>query len=493
MHIKMENIWKSFGTNSVLEGVDVDIKPGTVHALMGENGAGKSTLMNILTGLHKKDKGKIFVDGKEINYTNINESEDDGIYFIHQEINDYPEMTVLQNIFVANEITTKLGFLDNQKMKEKAESVFKTLGIDISLDSKIKDLSVGQRQLIEIAKVLMKDAKFIVMDEPSASLMTEEIERLFKIIKDLKAKGVTVVYISHRMEEIFEICDYITVMRDGKSVDTKAVSESNYDEVVRKMVGREITDYYPEKTNEIKDIIFEAKNLESNGVFKNINFHVKEGEILGFSGLMGSGRTEIMRAVFGLDPLDGGEIILKGEKLNIKGPKDSISKGIGFITEDRKDEGLILDESINDNIILPVISQFAKNHIINDSEVHDLVDMLVNRLKIKSESRNDPASSLSGGNQQKVVLAKWITISPQVLILDEPTRGVDVGAKREIYTLINELAEKGVAIIVVSSDLPELLGISDRIMVVHEGKITGELSREEATQEKIMTYATGGQ
>lgn len=493
MHIKMENIWKSFGTNSVLEGVDVDIKPGTVHALMGENGAGKSTLMNILTGLHKKDKGKIFVDGKEINYTNINESEDDGLYFIHQEINDYPEMTVLQNIFVANEITTKLGFLDNQKMKEKAESVFKTLGIDISLDSKIKDLSVGQRQLIEIAKVLMKDAKFIVMDEPSASLMTEEIERLFKIIKDLKAKGVTVVYISHRMEEIFEICDYITVMRDGKSVDTKAVSESNYDEVVRKMVGREITDYYPEKTNEIKDIIFEAKNLESNGVFKNINFHVREGEILGFSGLMGSGRTEIMRAVFGLDPLDSGEIILKGEKLNIKGPKDSISKGIGFITEDRKDEGLILDESINDNIILPVISQFAKNHIINDSEVHDLVDMLVSRLKIKSESRNDPASSLSGGNQQKVVLAKWITISPQVLILDEPTRGVDVGAKREIYTLINELAEKGVAIIVVSSDLPELLGISDRIMVVHEGKITGELSREEATQEKIMTYATGGQ
>ena len=493
MHIKMENIWKSFGTNSVLEGVDVDIKPATVHALMGENGAGKSTLMNILTGLHKKDKGKIFVDGKEINYTNINESEDDGIYFIHQEINDYPEMTVLQNIFVANEITTKLGFLDNQKMKEKAESVFKTLGIDISLDSKIKDLSVGQRQLIEIAKVLMKDAKFIVMDEPSASLMTEEIERLFKIIKDLKAKGVTVVYISHRMEEIFEICDYITVMRDGKSVDTKAVSESNYDEVVRKMVGREITDYYPEKTNEIKDTIFEAKNLESNGVFKNINFHVREGEILGFSGLMGSGRTEIMRAVFGLDPFDSGEIILKGEKLNIKGPKDSISKGIGFITEDRKDEGLILDESINDNIILPVISQFAKNHIINDSEVHDLVDMLVNRLKIKSESRNDPASSLSGGNQQKVVLAKWITISPQVLILDEPTRGVDVGAKREIYTLINELAEKGVAIIVVSSDLPELLGISDRIMVVHEGKITGELSREEATQEKIMTYATGGQ
>lgn len=493
MHIKMENIWKSFGTNSVLEGVDVDIKPATVHALMGENGAGKSTLMNILTGLHKKDQGKIYLDNKEVNYTDINESEAVGIYFIHQEINDYPEMTVLQNIFVGSEITNKFGFLDNQKMKEKAKSVFKTLAINIDLDTKIKDLSVGQRQLIEIAKTLMKDAKFIIMDEPSASLMTEEIERLFKIIKDLKSKGVTVVYISHRMEEIFEICDYITVMRDGKSVDTKTVSDSNYDDVVKKMVGREITDYYPEKNNEIKNTIFEAKNLSSNGVFDNINFHVREGEILGFSGLMGSGRTEIMRAIFGLDPLDKGEIFLKDKKLSIKGPKDSIKNGIGFITEDRKDEGLILNESINDNIILPVISQFAKNHIINDSEVHDLVDMLIKRLSIKSESRNDLSSSLSGGNQQKVVLAKWITISPQLLILDEPTRGVDVGAKREIYSLINELAEKGVAIIVVSSDLPELLGISDRIMVVHEGKITGELNKEEATQEKIMTYATGGQ
>lgn len=492
MHIKMENIWKSFGTNSVLEGVDVDIKPATVHALMGENGAGKSTLMNILTGLHKKDQGKIFVDGKEVNYTDINESEAAGIYFIHQEINDYPEMTVLQNMFVGKEITTKFGFLDTQKMREKAKPIFETLGIDINLDSKIKDLSVGQRQLIEIAKTLMNDAKFIIMDEPSASLMTEEIERLFKIIEDLKKKGVTVVYISHRMEEIFEICDYITVMRDGISVDTKAIPDTNYDEVVRKMVGREITDYYPEKTNAIRGKIFEVKNFTSKGVFEDVNFHVKAGEILGFSGLMGSGRTEIMRAIFGLDPHTSGEIILKGEKLNIKGPKDAIDKGIGFITEDRKDEGLVLNESINDNIILPVIGQFAKRNIINDTEVHDLVDMLIERLKIKSETRNDLASSLSGGNQQKVVLAKWLTISPQVLILDEPTRGVDVGAKREIYTLINELAERGVAVIAVSSDLPELLGISDRIMVVHEGKITGELTREEATQEKIMTYATGG-
>lgn len=492
MHVKMEGIWKAFGTNSVLEGVDVDMREGTVHALMGENGAGKSTLMNILTGLHKKDKGRIFIDGKEVSFSNIKESENAGIYFIHQEINDYPEMTVLQNIFVGNEITTKLGFLDNKKMAEKILPVFESLGIEIDLNARIKDLSVGQRQLIEIAKTLMKDAKFIIMDEPSASLMTEEIEKLFKIINDLRRKGVTIVYISHRMEEIFEICDYITVMRDGISVDTKAIPDTNYDEVVRKMVGREITDYYPKKTTPIKDVIFEVKNLTRKGAFEDVNFKVKAGEILGFSGLLGSGRTEIMRSIFGLDKLDSGEIYLYGKKLNINSPQNAIKSGIGFITEDRKDEGLVLNKSIKDNIILPVIDQFAMKKIINDNEVNDLVDMLIERLKIKVETRFDTAGSLSGGNQQKVVLAKWITISPQVLILDEPTRGVDVGAKREIYSLINELAGKGVAIIVVSSDLPEILGISDRIMVVHEGHITGELNKDEATQEKIMTYATGG-
>ena len=493
MHVKMEGIWKAFGTNSVLEGVDVDMKEGTVHALMGENGAGKSTLMNILTGLHKKDKGRIFIDGKETEFTNIKESENAGIYFIHQEINDYPEMTVLQNIFVGNEITNSFGFLDNKKMAEKILPVFKNLGIEIDLNCKIKDLSVGQRQLIEIAKTLMKDAKFIIMDEPSASLMTEEIEKLFKIINDLRKKGVTIIYISHRMEEIFEICDYITVMRDGISVDTKAIPETNYDEVVRKMVGREITDYYPEKTTPIKDTIFEVKNLNRKGVFEDVNFHVKAGEILGFSGLLGSGRTEIMRAIFGLDKLDSGKIYLHGKEIDTSSPQKSIKCGIGFITEDRKDEGLVLNKTIKDNIILPVIDQFAVNHgLVNDNEVNDLVDMLIQRLKIKVENRYDIAGSLSGGNQQKVVLAKWITISPQVLILDEPTRGVDVGAKREIYSLINELAGKGVAVIVVSSDLPEILGISDRIMVVHEGHITGELNKKEATQEKIMTYATGG-
>lgn len=492
MNIRMENIWKAFGGNSVLEGVNIEIKPARVHALMGENGAGKSTLMNILTGLHKKDQGKIFVDGNEVDFSNIKESEEAGIYFIHQEINDFPEMTVLQNVFVGDEITNKFGFLDNAKMRAKISPIFDSLGIKIDLDKKINELSVGQRQLIEIAKILMKDAKFIIMDEPSASLMTEDIERLFKIIKELKSRGVSIVYISHRMEEIFQICDDVTVMRDGISVDTKEVKDTDNNEIVRKMVGRELKDFYPEKTSPIGDVIFEVKNLSIKEKFEDISFSVKKGEILGFSGLLGSGRTEIMRSIFGMDKLDQGQIILEDKIINIDGPDQAIKNGIGFISEDRKDEGLILDHSIKDNTILPVIDQFAKKHIINDKEVSDLVGMLKDRLKIKAPSVDDEVGSLSGGNQQKVVLAKWITISPKVLILDEPTRGVDVGAKREIYTLINELASKGVAIIVVSSDLPEVLGISDRIIVVHEGKISGQLDRSDADQEKIMTYATGG-
>lgn len=487
----MKNIWKSFGTNAVLKGVDIDIKSGSVHALMGENGAGKSTLMNILTGLHQANQGQILVDGQPTAYDDINASEAAGIYFIHQEINDYPDLTVLHNMFVGKEITNKFGFLDTKQMTAKALPVFNALGVEIDLNTKIHELSVGERQLIEIAKVLMNDAKFIIMDEPSASLTKDEIEKLFQIIRDLKQKGVTIVYISHRMEEIFEICDEITVMRDGVSVDTTAIKDTSYDEVVKKMVGREITDYYPLKDCPIKEEVFRVENLTSPN-FKDVSFNVKGGEVVGFAGLMGAGRTEIMRALFGLDEVTSGALYLNGEKITIKNPESAITHGIGFLTEDRKDEGLVIEQSINDNIILPVIGKFSKKGLIDDNEVHKLVDSLIKRLNIKSESRTDSAVSLSGGNQQKVVLAKWITIEPKVLILDEPTRGVDVGAKREIYNLINELAAKGVAIIVVSSDLPEVLGISDRIVVVHEGTIAGELTCEAADQEKIMTLATGG-
>jgi ribose transport system ATP-binding protein len=329
------------------------------------------------------------------------------------------------------------------------------------------------------------------MDEPTAALTEREIEVLFRIIQNLKQKNVAIIYISHRMEEIFKISDRITVMRDGVSVDTKRTADTSNDEVVRKMVGRDLADYYPAKTSKIGPIVFEAKKLSSERKFQDVSFQVKAGEIVGFSGLMGAGRTEIMRSIFGIDPLDGGEMYLEDKKITISSPNDAIRQGIGFLTENRKEEGLILDYSISENISLPSIDGFRKNGLIDTQAEKDFVELLMERLQVKAEGSDDIVSGLSGGNQQKVVLAKWIGIGSKVLILDEPTRGVDVGAKREIYQLMNELADRGVAIVMVSSDLPEVLGVSDRIVVVHEGKISGELQRGEATEEKIMKLATG--
>lgn len=492
MEARMVGIEKSFGTNSVLRGVDFDIRPGEVHALMGENGAGKSTLMNILTGLHKLDAGEISINGEPKLFDNPKEAEDYGVSFIHQEMNTWPDMTVLENLFIGKEIQNKFGFIQTKQMRVLAEKTFEDLGVQLELDEEVKNLSVGQQQMIEIAKSLMTNAQIIIMDEPTAALTEREIDVLFEIIKTLTAKGVSIVYISHRMEEIFKISDRITVMRDGVSIDTSITKETTNDEVVRKMVGRDLEDYYPEKNSVIRDVIFEVKDLNQKDRFRNISFNVKSGEIVGFSGLMGAGRTEIMRSIFGVDSLDSGEIFLEGEKIDIHNPSTAIEKGIGFLTEDRKEEGLILDYTLRDNISLPSIDGFSKRGIVDTKAESEFSTLLMERLNVKAESELDIASSLSGGNQQKVVLAKWIGIGSKVLILDEPTRGVDVGAKREIYQLMNELADRGVAIIMVSSDLPEILGVSDRVIVVHEGNIAGELSREEATEEKIMTLATGG-
>lgn len=492
MEVKMTGIKKSFGSNSVLRGVDFDIRAGEVHALMGENGAGKSTLMNILTGLHKADAGEIVIDGKQQLFANPKEAEDYGVSFIHQEMNTWPEMTVLENLFIGKEIKNKIGLIQTKKMKALANQTFHDLGVQLDLDKDVKDLSVGQQQMIEIAKSLMTNAQVIIMDEPTAALTEREIDVLFKTIHTLTEKNVSIIYISHRMEEIFKISDRITVMRDGVSIDTTMTKETTNDEVVRKMVGRNLEDYYPTKHSKIGEVAFEAKGLTQKGRFKDITFNVKSGEIVGFSGLMGAGRTEIMRSIFGMDPLDEGEMILEGKKLTIKNPSAAIKEGIGFLTENRKEEGLVLDYSLRDNISLPSIDGFSKYGLIDTKAESDFSTMLMKRLNVKAVDEFDPASSLSGGNQQKVVLAKWIGIGSKVLILDEPTRGVDVGAKREIYQLMNELADRGVAIIMVSSDLPEILGVSDRVIVVHEGNIAGELSKQEATEEKIMKLATGG-
>ncbi|TKH41579.1 D-xylose ABC transporter ATP-binding protein [Paenibacillus terrae] len=493
MHIQMKGIHKAFGTNQVLSGVDFDLREGEVHALMGENGAGKSTLMNILIGLHHRDEGTIIIDGQETYFANPKEAEQKGIAFIHQELNVWPEMTVLENLFIGKEMTSKWGLLDSTKMKALANEQFAKLAVNLPLNGEAGECSVGQQQMIEIAKALMTDAKVIVMDEPTAALTEREIQKLFEVITSLKKEGVSIVYISHRMEEIFEICDRITVMRDGKTVDTQAIPDTDFDEVVRKMVGRELTERYPARTPALGEVVLEVKNASHKSIFKNVNFTVRSGEIVGFSGLMGSGRTEIMRALFGLDALDSGEIHVRGKKVTVRKPDDAVKLGIGFITEDRKDEGLVLDFSIRENMVLPNLFSFTSKGFISGKKELDFVNTLIKRLQIKTQSGETTVRSLSGGNQQKVVIAKWVGIGPSVLILDEPTRGVDVGAKREIYQLMNELTERGVAIIMVSSELPEVLGMSDRIIVVHEGQITGELSREKATQEHIMTLATGGQ
>ncbi|MBR3054389.1 MAG: sugar ABC transporter ATP-binding protein [Streptococcus sp.] len=491
MKIDMRNISKSFGTNKVLEKIDLELQSGQIHALMGENGAGKSTLMNILTGLFPASTGTIYIDGEERTFSNPQEAEEFGISFIHQEMNTWPEMTVLENLFLGREIKTTFGLLNQKLMRQKALEAFKRLGVTIPLDIPIGNLSVGQQQMIEIAKSLLNQLSILVMDEPTAALTDRETENLFRVIRGLKQEGVGVVYISHRMEEIFKITDFVTVMRDGVIVDTKETSLTNSDELVKKMVGRKLEDYYPEKHSKIGPVAFEVSNLCGDN-FEDVSFYVRKGEILGFSGLMGAGRTEVMRTIFGIDKKKSGKVKIDDQEITITSPSQAIKQGIGFLTENRKDEGLILDFNIKDNMTLPSTKDFSKHGFFDEKTSTTFVQQLINRLYIKSGRPDLEVGNLSGGNQQKVVLAKWIGIAPKVLILDEPTRGVDVGAKREIYQLMNELADRGVPIVMVSSDLPEILGVSDRIMVMHEGRISGELSRKEADQEKVMQLATGG-
>lgn len=491
MKIEMKDIHKSFGSNQVLMGVNISIESGEVHSLMGENGAGKSTMMNILSGIHQADKGQIIIDGVEKHYKSARDSEKDGIAFVHQELNIWPDLTILENLFLGKEITNKFKMIDKAKMHEVANKKLKEIGIDLPLDELAKNCSLGIGQMCEIVRALMMDAKVIIMDEPTAALSERESEKLFEVIKKLKSQGVAIIYISHRMEEVFDLSDKITVMRDGKTISTRNIDDTDCDQVVKEMVGRELSDFYSPRESHIGEEFLRVENLSSDK-FKNINFNVHSGEIIGFAGLMGAGRTEVMRALFGLDQKDSGKIYVKGKEVIINNPSDAIKNRIGFVSEDRKNEGLLLDETIHENIILPNLKKFAPKGTLKEKELNKYSDTLSKRLNVKMVSTNDLCSSLSGGNQQKVVLAKWIGVGPDILILDEPTRGIDVGAKREIYDLMNELTNHEVAIIMVSSELSEVLGMSDRIYVMHEGKIAGELNKNEADQEKIMHLATGG-
>ncbi len=493
MQIKMHGIDKSFGGNAVLKSAGFLLDHGETHALMGENGAGKSTLMKILTGVYTKDAGTVTVDGREVCYKNPQEAEKAGIVFIHQELNVLFDLTVEENMFLGKEIKKAFGVCDRKAMREEVRKILDRLGVNIDPGQRMNELSVGQQQMIEIAKALMVDAKVIIMDEPTAALTQSETTVLFQVINSLKQKGVSIVYISHRMEEIFELCDRITILRDGSYIGTKKISETDMNDVVKMMIGREIGERYPLRNAKTGGVAFEVKGLSCPGVFENVAFQVHAGEVLGVSGLMGAGRTEIMQAIFGNMPHVTGEIYLDGKQIQNRSPLEAMKNGIGFITEDRKVEGLMLEESIQKNISIANLGRISKSGVLQKGAEDELVKRGIEELHIKCFGPQHECSNLSGGNQQKVVFAKWIYTNPKVLILDEPTRGVDIGAKKEIYSIINELAEKGVAIIMVSSELPEVLGMSDRIMVVQEGHVRGILHKEDADQENIMILATGGE
>ena len=492
MNIEMRGIDKSFGTNQVLKDAGFLLKDGEVHALMGENGAGKSTLMKILTGVYTKDAGTILVDGQEVSYKTPQEAEKAGIVFIYQELNVLFDLTEEENLFMGKEITKKFGICDKKAMRAKAQEVMDRMGVHIPVDAVMSDLSVGQQQMVEICKALMVDAKVLIMDEPTAALTQSETENLFKVVNSLREKGVSIVYISHRMEEIFELCDRITILRDGQYIGTRNICEITMDDIVQMMIGREIGERYPKREVTIGEEVFRVEGLTHSKLFKDVNFSVRAGEVLGVSGLMGAGRTEIMQAIFGNLPIVSGKIFIDGKEVSIRNPRQAIANGIGFITEDRKTEGLLLEKSIAENIEIANLGKVSNKSVLSKKKGAELVKRGIEEFRVKCFGPEHECGNLSGGNQQKVVLAKWIYTDPKILILDEPTRGVDIGAKKEIYSVINDMAAKGVAVIMVSSELPEVLGMSDRIMVVHEGHVTGIIDGATADQAKVMTLATGG-
>ncbi|TDQ32164.1 sugar ABC transporter ATP-binding protein [Aureibacillus halotolerans] len=491
--IEMSGISKAFSGVQVLKTIDFQLRRGEVHALMGENGAGKSTLMKILTGIYKADQGTIVKDGEQVTIKSPKEAESMGIAVIHQELNNISHLTVAENMFLGRELTYgKSTVLKTKEMKAKTKEYLSRLGVDIDPDTVTGKLSVGRQQLVEIARALATDAEIIIMDEPTAALTDREIHTLFEVIEQLTKDQITIVYISHRMEEIFTICDRITVLRDGQYIGTETIKNTSLDDIVKMMVGRELGERYPEREPTFGNERLRIEGLSTKNELRNVHLTVREGEIVALAGLMGAGRTEIAEALFGARPITSGQIYVDGKKVSIRKPTDAINEGIGFVTEDRKSKGLILGDSIRDNMSLASLSSISRFGIVQQQKENAIVEELMQKLRVKASNMNQKLKALSGGNQQKVVLGKWLATHPKLLILDEPTRGVDIGAKKEIYQIMNELTSNGVAILMISSELPEVLGMSDRIIVVHEGTISAEFSKQDANQENIMHAATGG-
>lgn len=489
----MEGIDKSFPGVNALKKCRFELKKGEVHALVGENGAGKSTLVKVLAGIYSKDSGRIIYKGKEVNIPNPRAAQLLGISMVHQELDLMPHLTAAQNIFIGREPVRGLRFLlDENTLNEQAQKIFDMMHLKIDPRAKVENMSVANQQMIEIAKALSFNSEVLILDEPTATLAQVEIMELFRIIRHLRDRGVGVIYISHRLEELQQISERITVMRDGLYVDTVKTTDTTIDQIIKMMVGRVIYESSPEIPDvPSKEKVLEVKNLRRGNTIKDVSFSLKRGEILGFAGLVGAGRTEVARAIFGADPFDSGEIIVKGRKVNIKSPSDAVKNDIGYLSEDRKQYGLCLGLDVETNIAMVILNKLTGFlGWVKNIELRSIVKRIVDKLTIKTPSLNQKVQNLSGGNQQKLVVGKWLAKDTNILIFDEPTRGIDVGAKSEIYKLLNELTQQGKSIIMISSELPEILRMSHRVVVMCEGRVTGELNYEEATQENIMKLAT---
>lgn len=488
--LTLKGISKAFSGNRVLDDVTLAVRPGEVHALIGENGAGKSTLMKILMGIYGADKGEIILDGHAAAIGNPRQALDMGVQMIHQELSPVPDMTVAENVFIGAEIRRKaFGFLslvNKKEMEKQAQQLTAQVGLFVKPDTRMGSLSVAQMQMVEIAKAIRSNAKIIVMDEPTSALTEKETRILFDNIRALKAKGVSIIYISHKLEEIFAVCDRISILRDGKLMETVETGRVDRDYLIAKMVGRDIQNIYPGRTAAIGDVLIEFKNICWSNRVKDVSFSVRRGEILGVAGLVGAGRSETMSAIFGVLPKDKGEIVREGKTITIKKPADAVAQGMAYLTEDRKITGLNLIASIKHNITSVYLKRFLRRRLLHDPNECKAADQYISLMKIRTDTREKLVQLLSGGNQQKVAIAKWLAGSPDIIILDEPTRGIDIGAKHDIYQLIADLADQGKAIIMVSSELPEVMGLSDRIMVMAEGTVTGFVERADFSEERIL-------
>ncbi|MCX7683110.1 MAG: sugar ABC transporter ATP-binding protein [Anaerolineae bacterium] len=492
----MEGISKAFPGVQALDRVDFEAAAGEVVALLGENGAGKSTLMKILCGAYRKDSGHIFLQGKAVEIENPHHAQQLGIAIIYQEFNLTPNQSAAANIFISREPRVKglgrfLNIVDRQRMEREAQVYLDRVGARVPSTALIRDLSVAQQQMVEVAKALAVDARIIIMDEPTSALGEDEVETLFQIIATLKEQGIAVIFITHRLEEVFRIADRVVVLRDGRRVGSMSIGEATPDRIISLMVGRELRDMFHKEQAEIGDTLMEVRGLTRRGVVENVSFTLRRGEILGMAGLVGAGRTETARLIFGVDRMDAGEIWLDGRRVYISSPVDAVKAGIGFVPEDRGTQGLVLKLPVQENIVLPTLDQHANSGWVNKRKIQSTAREYVNKLNIRTPHLQQKAMFLSGGNQQKIVVAKWLASRPKVLIMDEPTRGIDVGAKAEVHALMSQLAKEGMGIIMISSELPEILGMSDRILVMAEGRVAAILDRAEATQEKIMGYASG--